>query len=178
MLGKISAAVIAAVTLCVTAVGVAGADDRPPPTVDYQAYVVEHFTNSVGDEVLYRRGWWYPETPGQGFGFDKVYWKHNIKDNQVVGAVVRNPGTVEDAGGGRWVHTGVWQWRQCDSSGNCQVKDQRTVRVVIDYAPWGLAPERGMLGVNTAYCEGDVQCPEWINELGAGRAGFDVRYVE
>jgi hypothetical protein len=101
----------------VSASGTAGADDRPPPTADYQAEVVEHFTNSAGDEVLYRRGWWYAEKPGQGFGFDKIYWKHNLKDNQVVGAVVNNPGTVSDEGGGRWVHTGLWQWRQCGTNG-------------------------------------------------------------
>ena len=159
---------------------VAEADDRPPPSVDYQAQVVETFKSSAGGDVLYRRGWWYTERSNEGFGFDKVYHKHNIEDNQIVDAVVRNPGTTEDVGGGRWVHTGVWQWRQCDVNGNCTVKDQRTVRVVIDYAPWGLAPERGQLGINTAYCQGDLQCPEWINQLSARsnfRGGGGVEYV-
>lgn len=175
-----SAAIAIGAVFCAGISGVAEADDQPPPSVDYQAQVVETFKNSVGGDVLYRRGWWYTERPNDGFGFDKVYHKHNIKDNQIVGAVVRNPGTTEDAGGGRWVHTGVWQWRQCDVNGNCVVKDQRTVRVVIDYAPWGLAPDRGQLGINTAYCQGDLQCPEWINQLSArniASGSTDVMYV-
>ena len=116
---------------------VAQAAERPPPSIDYQAYVVERFTNSAGGEVLYRRGWWYSDQPDRGFGFDKVYHKHNVGDNQIVGEVVQKPGNVDEVGGGRWVHQGLWQRRQCDVNGDCTVIDQEIVRVVIDYAPWG-----------------------------------------
>lgn len=180
MLRKVLVLAVASLVLsagAATAAAGAATPYRPPPPVDYQAQVVATFNSSVG-EVLYRRGWWYAETANQGFGFDKIYHKHNIKDKNIVGAVVQNPGTTSDEGGGRYVYTGAWQWRQCDVDGNCVVKDQRTVRVVVDYAPWSLAPARGMLGINTAYCQGDLQCPEWINQLGVGSVrGSVVAYV-
>jgi len=72
--------------------------------------------------------------------------------------------------------------RQCDVNGDCTVIDQEIVRVVIDYAPWGAAPGRGQLGINTEYCEGKTQCPDWLNDLNASRSNTgdgntDVVYV-
>lgn len=61
---------------------------RLPPPVSYQAFVRKVFTNSVGKPVFYRRGWWYPERPKDGFGYDKIFWKHSIKNNQVVAAPI------------------------------------------------------------------------------------------
>ncbi|SDD50133.1 hypothetical protein SAMN05216174_1123 [Actinokineospora iranica] len=37
-----------------------------------------------------------------------------------------------------------------------------------------------MLGINSVFCEGQVLCPEWINQLGAGRTvdnGTGIHYV-
>lgn len=140
---------------------IAVAQPAPPP-VDYQAEVVATMPNSVGDPVLYRRGWWYAETPNKGFGFDKVFHKHNITNDDVVRYVVGGPIKVENAGNGRWIHWGSFDRRDCGLTG-CTVLETVGVKVVIDYSNWGLAPERGMLGINTAYCEGYVRCPDWVN---------------
>ena len=153
---------------------------RPEPPVSYQAYVRKVFTNSVGGPVFYRRGFWYAETD-RGFGFDKVFWKHNIKNDQVVAAVVRGPMEVRNQALGRWAHRGEFARRVCKLSG-CTVSERVWVRVAIDYNPFWGAPKSGMRGVVTAYCEfGKAwpRCPEWINQVFGGPArsapGVDPR---
>ncbi len=145
---------------------------RPKPPVSYQAYVRKVFKNSVGGPVFYRRGYWYAETPKEGFGYDKVYWKHNIKNDQVVAAVVGGPMQVLSAGDKVWVHRGEFSRRVC-KIGGCAVRERVWVRAVIDYRPFKLAPNSGMVGVVTAYCEfgkDRPRCPEWINQVFGGPA--------
>lgn len=161
LMGVAGAALCAGLMVATPGTAVA---QRPPPSVGYQAHPVEHFVNPTGGEVLYRRGWWYAEQPNNGFGLDKVYHKHGITNNRVVELPVRYPKKMEDAGGGRYVHEGDFVLKECNLSG-CTEKDRRTVRVVIDYAPWSIAPERGHLGINTAYCVGDLVCPGWVNSV-------------
>ncbi len=145
---------------------------RPAPPVSYQAHVRKIFKNSVGGDVFYRRGYWYAETPDAGFGYDKVFWKHNIKNDQVVAAVVRAPMEVINKGNNRWNHRGEFLRRVCKLSG-CTVAERVRVLVAIDYNPFRLAPKSGMLGVVTAFCEfgkDRPRCPEWVNQVFGGPA--------
>ena len=178
-----SGVVLAVVLACsLSVVGVSAAASSPPeagvmaarpkPPVSYQAYVRKVFTNSVGDPVFYRRGYWYAETPNEGFGFDKVFWKHNIKNDQVVAAVVNGPMRVINLGNNRWNHRGEFDRRVCKLSG-CTVIERVRVLVAIDYNPFKLAPKSGMFGVVTAFCEfrkDRPRCPEWINQVFGGPA--------
>ncbi|WP_139319368.1 hypothetical protein [Pseudonocardia sp. Ae706_Ps2] len=178
-----SGVVLAVVLACLlSVVGVSAAASSPPeagvmaarpkPPVSYQAYVRKVFTNSVGDPVFYRRGYWYAETPNEGFGFDKVFWKHNIKNDQVVAAVVNAPMQVINKGMNRWNHRGEFLRRVCKLTG-CTVAERVRVLVAIDYNPFERAPKSGMLGVVTAFCElgkSRPRCPEWINHVFGGPA--------
>lgn len=140
--------------------------------MSYQAYVRKVFKNSVGGPVFYRRGFWYSERPDSGFGYDKVFWKHNIKNDQVVAAVVTGPMQVKNQAPGRWAHRGEFAQRVCKLSG-CTVSERVWVTVAIDYNPFWRAPKSGMTGVVTAFCEfGNTRprCPEWINQVFGGPA--------
>lgn len=177
-------AVVLVVTLAcfLSVVGVSAAEGDPPspgvmaarpdPPMSYQAYVRKVFKNSVGGPVFYRRGFWYAERPDSGFGYDKVFWKHNIKNDQVVAAVVTGPMQVKNQGLGRWAHRGEFARRVCKLSG-CTVFERVWVRVGIDYNPFWGAPKSGMTGVVTAFCEfGKTRprCPGWINQVFGGPA--------
>lgn len=75
-----------------------------PPIAD-QATVIATFTNSVGGDVVYRRGWCGGGSTG--FGRDKIHGKHGITNDSIIGKVVNAPQTVEQddpKAPGRWVH--------------------------------------------------------------------------
>lgn len=130
-----------------------------PPPISYQEHVVSRLTNSAGDEVVYRRGYWFRENSGGGFGYDKVFHKHNITAIYPVSFVVRSPRVVREESPGVWVHE-----RQFCQTGNghayCVNSDRVTIRVVISYNGW-TGP--GQHGVKTAYCIGMIRCPDWVS---------------
>lgn len=64
------------------------------PPISYQQTVVATLTNSVGDTVPLRRGYWLASSPSSGFGWDKVYHKHRITNIGVIRYIVRNPDKV------------------------------------------------------------------------------------
>lgn len=141
--------------------------------MSYQAYVRKVFTISSAVRCsIYRRGFWYSERPDSGFGYDKVFWKHNIKNDQVVAAVATGPMQVKNQAPGRWAHRGEFAQRVCKLS-SCTVSERVWVTVAIDYNPFWRAPKSGMTGVVTAFCEfgkNRPRCPEWINQVFGGPA--------
>lgn len=126
------------------------------PSIPYQALIVANFTNSLGGNVHYRRGW--HEGGSTGFGRDKVHLKHGITNDDIVRKVVREPQQAfrdSPSQPGRWVHR-----KEALLIGFSGVTDRVTVRVIIEYHGW---QGPGQMGIVTAYCEGYVVCPSWVN---------------
>ncbi len=161
-LAAVAAAVLAALP------GTAGAQLRPPPPMAYQNEILQMFTDQHYRLVPYRRGYWYPEQPNTGFGTDKVRNKHNITDSRILVNVIRQPGSARHQDADRWQLRGYWQHRKCDARHNCSQVEGVTVLVIVDYDPPEGSGEAQPVGVVTAYCEGMIRCPDWLNNLMQG----------
>lgn len=148
-----------------------------PPSISYQAEVVDNFTNSNLDPVRYRRGWWLQESPNKGFGFDKAYWKHALSNNAVVHSAVRHPDSVRHLGGQRWNHTKSALLMQCsyDQIPKCLPDRRVSVLVSIGYNNFH---GYGQQGIVTAFCEGYTECPNWVNRTASGGSTDNLVYYE
>jgi hypothetical protein len=153
--------------------------DPPPGSIEYQAQVLKRGNDNHGREVILRRGF-YDKPTDSGFGYDKLFWKHNVADRSLPFAVVANPGASgvqpgDDDGdaaagpvGDRWWYEGVWQHRVCDVNHRCDVIESVTMRVIVEFETWQASPQSGDVGMITAYCKGMLRCPDWLNHLQAG----------
>lgn len=147
--------VVVAIALAVGLMAATTAAAAPaPPSIDYQARVVETFVDANGNVVPYRQGW--HAGGSTGFGYDKVAGKHKITNSNVLAATIRSPQEARREGDGRWVYE-----KTAILYGFFTVSDQTTVRVVVSYGSWQGPDAQGVV---TAYCVGYVgPCPEWVD---------------
>lgn len=160
------AVALATAVLCGAGPEVAAA--APPPPVSYQEYVVQVCKNTLNENVYFRRGWWFTDQPNAGFGFDKIYHKHNIRVRDRICRTVREPTKVEPAGGpGGWAHERIFGEFDCRRGRpGCALVRSVVIRVIINYHGW-FGP--GQQGIVTAYCkylDKRPRCDEWINHPG------------
>ena len=138
----------------------------PPPSGYPVNEVVMSTTDANNRTVLMRRGYWDANQPNGGFGYDKLYHKHNIKNKNAVKFVVRNPngGTAQN-GSTRRVYN-AWAHRiKCYVGIFCRVVDRREVKVAVDSRYDHHA--KGQKGVITGYCENPdraLRCPDWVDQ--------------
>jgi len=165
-----------ALALAIAALSVAGggtAAAQAPPPASYQAEVVDVCRNTLGEPVNFRRGWWFAQNDRQGFGFDKIYYKHGIQNREIVCRAVRQPTKVEGpfpgSNGGGWAHERIFGEFDCRRGRpGCALVRSIVVRVIINYHGWSLQPDQQQ-GIVTAYCkyaDKRPRCPAWINNRG------------
>lgn len=129
------------------------------------AYPVNQIMSAWVDRFRYRnliRRGYYDAARDRGFGFDKVYWKHNLTVGAVRattrGAQVRYP-----IGGTTYNYEADVLRIRCTGSGwarTCKAVEKRVVIAGHDFrtnTPDGLA-----FGIVTAFCRGSIRCPDWV----------------
>lgn len=132
-----------------------------PPPPGYPTNEIFGVVSTPPGTVYVRRGF-YDGDADQGFGFDKVYHKHNITSMDAIRFVLNTPKYVAE--GRQWKYTAyAYEWL-CDSSG-CELVQQIEVRGIWEptsfdtYYGW---PVGGQLGLMTMYCIGYIRCPNWV----------------
>jgi len=116
--------------------------------------------DACGRQAVLRRGYW--DTASQrGFGFDKMYHKHNLKRPEVFAYVLRNPNCGKPAGGNTRKYNAYAHHFEC-SIFSCKIVDRRQVFLLIDYRRDPGIP--GQKGAITAYCDKGVRCPDWVDQ--------------
>lgn len=124
-------------------------------------------------EVKDRNGYSYPVRLGffdsaknVGFGKDKAYHKHNIKNASSVRYVVGSP-TV-NVYKTQYTYFAYANKIECSTRG-CKVTDSRRVRAVMERASMAKKhgwPVNGKLGLMTIYCDNPDKawkCPSWAD---------------
>ena len=137
--------------------------------------VLRSETDHCGHKVLLRRGY-FNRTTGTGFGFDKMFHKHNLKRAAVFAFVVRDPGCGQPQGAppSTTVRYGAYANHIECGLLLCEVTDIRHILLVVDHRslrPHEISPEdrrahraiSGQKGVITAFCEGVIRCPDWVD---------------
>lgn len=131
-----------------------------PPPFDYQKEVVGNYTDAAGRPVLLRRGYY---VDGVGFGWDKIYHKHRITNQNLVEKIVKNPNGGEEQGTAR-VYRGFAQRFHCDISNRCSEVERIPLKAVVEFG--NDANLGGPKGVITVFCEiGRPDCPSWVNNV-------------
>lgn len=118
------------------------------------------WTARDGAAMLMRRGY-YNSTTGAGFGWAKVYNKHNI-----TGSTLKKAMTQYDS---RYLQSGTkWNyWKKvallsCNPLTGCYVKDTKSLVFAYDFRK--LTTDNRHFGIVTGYCYGiDGKCPDWVN---------------
>lgn len=150
---------------------------RPlPGNGPYQRYPVNQVlrseTDHCGHKALLRRGYFNRQS-GAGFGFDKMYHKHNLKQTGVFAFIIRNPDCGHLQGGTTQRYDAYAHRIECGLLG-CEVTDIRHVWLAVDRRPLfpsEISPEdrrahrtiSGQKGVITAFCEGEIRCADWVD---------------
>lgn len=148
---------------------------RPlPGDGPYQHYPVNQVlrseTDHCGHKALLRRGYFNGDS-GKGWGFDKMYHKHNLKQTGVFAFIVHNPDCGRLQGGTTQKYDAYAHRIECSLLG-CEVTDIRHVWLSVDRRalyPSEISPEdrrkniSGQKGVITAFCEGEIRCADWVD---------------
>lgn len=114
---------------------------------------------SSGMSLPLRRGV-YNSSSGQGFGYDKAFWKHGLRSVAAVRFVMNGPGSWQ---GSDWTTQAYANKIRCART--CYVEASQPVRSVASrdyqnyyYGRW----VGGTLGLKTAYCLGSTVCTSWV----------------
>ncbi len=147
----------------------------PPPSGYPSSQVLQRTYNpKLGTSIPLRRGF-YDAAANHGFGWDKLWNKHKITDLRAVAALSGST-AMQTEGTSRVFFT--WAGKYKCQSGRCTLQKQQKVRLVVvttknltySYKPKGATKKvyvpigngKEMWGVQTAYCEGMVECPTWV----------------
>ncbi len=133
-------------------------------TAGYPMYqVLWQWKDSLGTPFVLRRGY-YNAATDRGFGFDKVYWKHNLTERAVM-ATTKWPRIRTHIGGTTWNYdTDVLRVR-CSGWGpwrTCKVVEKKVVRAGHDFRKNHAGADAKAFGIVTAFCLGTVRCPDWV----------------
>jgi hypothetical protein len=110
-------------------------------------------------QAVLRRGYWNNPT-GRGFGFDKMYHKHNLKRTEVFSYVLRNPNCGTPVGGHTRKYNAYAHLFRC-SILSCEIVARKQVFLLVDYRNDPSIP--GQKGAITAYCENQTRCDNWVD---------------
>ncbi|MDV2992538.1 MAG: hypothetical protein N4J56_002192 [Chroococcidiopsis sp. SAG 2025] len=134
--------------------------DAPPPPGYPVNEIVMSTVDAASRSIIMRRGYWDANTD-RGFGYDKIYHKHNIKN--AVKYVVETPNGSEPEQN-QSVHIYyAWAHRIRCRFLVCQVVDRRQVRVIVDFRYDKSA--KGQKGViNGYYIQNEPRCPDWVDK--------------
>jgi len=142
---------------------------KPPPK-GYPTNEIKAYGYGGGFKFPIRRGF-YDSDRDEGFGWDKVYWKHNITSIGAIQFAMGGPGAWQ---GNDWATSAYANKVVCNSSGgNCKVAESIKVLTVSSrttYSVYYNQPVGGVLGLKTAYCIGYVKCPSWVT-IGLSNGG-------
>lgn len=130
------------------------------------ATIVATYHDADGRTVIYRSGTYNGST---GFGWQKVYQRHNIGSYNAIGFIAHNPDGGVPQGSDR-VYMAYANKLLCNATHtDCDVVDSLPVKLVVNYAKvstyYGVTIN-GVLGVKTAYCindDGALKCPDWVS---------------
>ena len=151
-----------------------GLDLAYPVVADPNAYTdkeMQSGTSGDGRYWILRRGY-YDADANAGFGWDKIFWKHNITQVSVVRTVISRSYGIADG-----ATTRVYELRSdrilCTRRLgpwclNARYTGEWTVvRAIVNYRD---DPKIGghnkQKGVITAYCKGVIRCPDWVSRPG------------
>lgn len=149
------------------AVEPAAAAGPPPPGYPTSEKVTPAWRDAENRRVVLRRGF-YDHVTGRGFGWDKLYHRHNITNTNLVRFVTKNPSGGEPQGTARVYHA----WSHYVECGRvvCTIKDRTPVRMVVEYGKRptiGGWPAGNPVGVLTGYCveqRYNPKCPWWVSD--------------
>lgn len=106
---------------------------------------------------------YYNDRLNRGFGWRKIYSKHNITNLAAIRYVTRSPNRGK-LGAKRWLMTAYARKWHC-SAGRCSLNAIIRVEQVIYFGPIDGNPKPGPFGVNTQYCVGyNPKCPNWVTK--------------
>jgi hypothetical protein len=122
--------------------------------------ILREADDKCGRHALLRQGYY---NGVQGFGFDKMFHKHNLKHTGVFVFVLGNPNCGTPQGGSTIKYDAYANRVQCGISG-CEVVDIRRIYMPVDYRNDPGIP--GQKGVITAFCfqNGEARCPDWVDQ--------------
>jgi len=149
------------------AIGALAAAGPPPPGYPTAEKVRPVWRDADARRVVLRRGF-YDHVTGRGFGWDKLYHRHNITNTNLVKFVTKEPSGGEPQGTARVYHA----WSHYVECGRvvCTIKDRTQVRMVVEYgkrATIGGWPAGNPVGVLTGYCVDpryNPKCPWWVSD--------------
>ena len=145
----------------------------PPPKGYPSATVVRTvFNPKLAISIPLRRGF-YDADADAGFGWDKLWNKHNIWDANAFKALGASP---TQTWRGRRVTLKTWAGKMSCGLFGCKVTKQ--VELNVGVAPYyqksytytykkkkhtvPIATDKSIYGVVTAFCVGTVRCPNWV----------------
>jgi hypothetical protein len=136
--------------------------DAPPPPGYPVNEIVMSTVDAASRSIIMRRGYWDANTD-RGFGYDKIYHKHNIKNKNAVKFVVENPNGGEPEPNPSVRRYYAWAHRIRCRFLICQVVDRRQVKVITDFRYDQSA--KGQKGVINGYCiQTEPRCPDWVDK--------------
>lgn len=167
-LKKFSAAAVLAFAAVLPAGVGANAEDT---TGDWT--IVAQSQDPCGKMNPMRRGY-YDLGNGNGWGWAKMYFKHQIYPIVVWrDTMTLTCGYQDQSGSTTWIYRARVYKLQCDSSGNqCVPVDSVILRAVNQRAQFN-GQRKGLI---TMYCEGYIgPCPSWVNQYQGGGPLAPVR---
>ncbi|HEU4421611.1 MAG TPA: hypothetical protein VFR67_03610 [Pilimelia sp.] len=157
------ALVLAIVAATFVSAAPASAGQPPPgyPTDEIKRIV---YNSYYGNSIPIRRGF-YDADINEGFGFDKVWWKHKIMQLDAMQYGLQSPRRFKS--GNQYIFRSYAQQFVCDTNG-CVLQQEVEVQAVYEprsfsiYYGW---PVGGKLGLLTMYCIGYFpECPHWVDD--------------
>lgn len=127
----------------------------PPPDLSYPINdVIAEATDLDGNHVVLRRGY-YDAVTKQGFGWDKIYWKHGLINPNVFNDLISHSRPIENQGG-TLVYEVPINKAHCTSGflglPNCaDTGESLTMRIVVNTNPSYDVPGGAQKGVITMY---------------------------
>ena len=170
--------VIATLALSLSVATLASPADAAPPPAGYPSATVISVTHNarLGVGIPLRRGF-YDGDQDAGFGWDKLWNKHNIWDANAVKVLAASPSATQQSAGSKRYNLATWTGKiTCNPL--CKVTAQ--VELTLAVAPYyqksytyksrltgknvvvPIATNQTTYGVVTGYCKGTVRCPKWV----------------
>lgn len=134
-----------------------------PPSKGYPTNEIKAWARDVtGYSYPIRRGF-YDSDVDKGFGFDKIYHKHNLRSLGAIQFVFRSPHITYE--GKDVKYTAYANKLRCNTTRTkCTVDASYKVYGIgnkIHENKYYNQPVGGILGVKTTYCIGVIRCPDW-----------------
>lgn len=172
-IARILGARLVTVTLVANLVSQPSQAAPPPPGYPSATIISVTMNPRLGIGIPLRRGF-YDADQDAGFGWDKLWSKHNIWDSNAVKVLAASPNATPN--GSRY-NLATWAGK-LSCTPQCRVTAQ--VQLTLGVAPYyqksytytsrltgkavvvPIATNNTLYGVVTGYCVGTVRCPKWV----------------